>query len=262
MEGDKMMLSNRVAVITGGAKGIGRGIALKFASEGCSVAVVDILEERARKTAGEVSKMGVKGISLKCDVTNAKQVHTMVAEVIKEFGKIDILVNNAGAMFGSYSAWELPEENWNKTLDLNLKSNYLCTKEVIPFMKEKRYGKIINLSAIGAIYPPAGALAYSSAKAGVLGLTFDLALELGEFNIRVNAILPGAIPTDFWRLPPGADLEKIKEIEGKRIVLGRVGTPEDVAKVALFFASELADYVTGSYLIVGGGMPLARTVNW
>lgn len=256
-----MMLSNRVAIITGGAKGIGGGIALKYASEGCSVAIADVLEERAKATAEEISKIGVKGISIKCDVTDSKQVHKMVTQVIKEFGKIDILVNNAGAMFKSFSAWELPEENWNNTINLNLKSNYLCAKEVIPYMKEKRSGNIINISAIGAIYPPSAALAYSSAKAGILGLTFDLALELGEFNVRVNAILPGAIPTDFWHLPPGADLEKIKDLEGKRIILGRVGTPEDVAKVALFFASELADYVTGSYLIVGGGMPLVRSVN-
>jgi len=124
-------------------------------------------------------------------------------------------------------------------------------------MKARKYGKIVNLSSIGAIYPPGpNSMAYSAAKAGVLGLTNALALELGAFNITVNAICPGAIPTDFWNLPPTVDMEAVKQNVGKTIVMQRVGTPEDVARVALFFASELSDYVTGSYLIVGGGQPL------
>ena len=181
----------------------------------------------------------------------------MVTEVINKFGKIDILVNDAGAMLSSFPAEDMPEEEWDKVIDLNLKSDFLCSKEVIPYMKKQRYGKIVNISSTGALYPPSASLHYASAKAGVLGLTVDLALELGAYNICVNAILPGAIPTDFWRLPPGADLEAIKANVGKGIVLGRAGTPEDVARVALFFASELSDYVTGVRLIVGGGMPLS-----
>jgi 3-oxoacyl-[acyl-carrier protein] reductase len=252
-----MLLKDKVAIITGGARGIGRGIALKFASEGCSVAIFDILEDQARKTADEVTKLGTKGIAIKCDVTDAKQVHDAVAEVVEKLGEVDILVNDAGAIFGGGLISELPEETWDKTLNLNLKSDYLCVKEVVPFMKKKKYGKIISLSSIGALYPPGPSSAYSAAKAGVLGLTLALALELGEFNICVNAILPGAIPTDFWHLPPDADMEAIKENVGKGIVLQRVGTPEDIARVALFYASELSDYVTASHLIVGGGMPLS-----
>ena len=181
----------------------------------------------------------------------------MVAEVIDKFGKIDILVNDAGAMFGTVPAEKETDEHWDKVLNLNLKSDYLCAREVIPYMKEKKYGKIVNLSSIGAIYPPGPSLAYASAKAGVLGLTRALALELGAFNITVNAILPGAIPTDFWNLPPTVDIEAVKANVGKGILMQRVGTPEDVARVALFFASELSDYVTGSHLIVGGGQPLS-----
>lgn len=251
-----MLLSNKVAIITGGARGIGRGTALKFAAEGCNVVIADLLEDQAKNTANEVSQKGVKGLAFKCDVTNAKQVHDMVTATANEFGKIDILVNDAGAMFGTFPAEEEPEEHWEKVLNLNLKSDYLCSKEVIPYMKKQKYGKIVNLSSIGAIYPPGPSLAYAAAKAGVLGLTRALALELGEYNITVNAILPGAIPTDFWNLPPTVDIEAVKANVGKGILMKRVGTPEDVARVALFYASELSDYVTGSYLIVGGGQPL------
>jgi 3-oxoacyl-[acyl-carrier protein] reductase len=251
-----MLLSNRVAVITGGAKGIGRSIALKFADEGCSVAIADILEDMAKKTAAEIAGKGREALAIKCNVTDSKEVQNMVAEVIARFGKIDILVNDAGALPRSFPADEMPEEEWDKIVDLNLKSDFLCCKAAIPHMKKQKYGKIVNLSSIGALYPPAASVHYSAAKAGVLGLTYDLALELGAYNICVNAILPGAIPTDFWNLPPGADVEAVKANVGKGVVLGRAGTPEDIARVALFFASELSDYVTGSHLIVGGGMPL------
>jgi NAD(P)-dependent dehydrogenase (short-subunit alcohol dehydrogenase family) len=252
-----MLLTNKVAIITGGARGIGRGTALKFADEGCSVIIADVLEEQAQKTAAEVALKGRKSLAVKCDVTNSQQVHKMVAEVIQQFGKIDILVNDAGAMFGTFAAENLPEEHWEKVFNLNLKSDYLCAREVIPYMKAQKYGKIVNLSSIGALYPPGPSLAYAAAKAGVLGLTVALALELGAFNITVNAILPGAIPTDFWNLPPTVDIEAVKKNVGKGILMQRVGTPEDVARVALFFASELSDYVTGSHLIVGGGQPLS-----
>jgi 3-oxoacyl-[acyl-carrier protein] reductase len=252
-----MLLSNRVAIITGGARGIGRGTALKFADEGCDVVIADLLEEQATKTAAEVAQKGRKGLAIKCDVTDSKQVHAMVADTISKFGKIDILVNDAGAMFGTFPAEKETEEHWEKVMSLNLKSDYLCAKEVIPYMKEQKYGKIVNLSSIGAVYPPGPSMAYASAKAGVLGLTRALALELGAFNITVNAIMPGAIPTDFWNLPPTVDMEAVKANVGKGILMQRVGTPEDVARVALFFASELSDYVTGESIIVGGGQPLS-----
>ena len=251
-----MLLSNRVAIITGGARGIGRATALKFADQGCSVIIADILEDKAKKTANEVSQKGVKGLAIKCDVTNSQQVHDMVAEVMDKFGKIDILVNDAGAMFGTFPAEKEPEDHWEKVLNLNLKSDYLCIREVVPHMKARKYGKIINLSSIGAVYPPGPSIAYAAAKAGVLGLTRALALELGPFNITVNAIMPGAIPTDFWNLPPNVDIEAVKANVGKGLPLQRAGTPEDIARVALFFASELSDFVTGEKLIVGGGEPL------
>ena len=181
-----MLLSDRVAIITGGAKGIGRATALKFADEGCSVIIADVLEDRGKQTADEVSQKEVKGLAITCDVTNGQQVHDMVAQVIDKFGKIDILVNDAGAMFGTVPAEKETEDHWEQVFNLNLKSDYLCIKEVIPHMKARKYGKIVNLSSIGAVYPPGPSMAYASAKAGVLGLTRALAMELGPFNITIN----------------------------------------------------------------------------
>jgi 3-oxoacyl-[acyl-carrier protein] reductase len=254
-----MLLLNRVAIITGGARGIGRGIALKFAEEGCSVVITDVLTEEAKRTAEEVHNKGREGIFVKCDVSNSGQVQGMVDQVIKKFGKVDILVNNAGVGGVPKSIIEISEEEWDRLLSINLKGYFLCCKAVVPHMKNKAYGKIINISSMAAISPPAPTIHYSAAKAGVLGLTLDLALELAPFNICVNAILPGAIPTDMWNLaiPPGINKEDFfKEVGKMASPMQRVGTPEDVAGVALFLASDLSSYVTGDRILVGGGAPL------
>lgn len=248
-----MLLSDRVAIITGGAKGIGRAISLRFAEEGCSVAIADILEDAAKKTAAEISGRGREAIGIKCDVTNSKQVSDMVAKVISRFGKIDILVNDAGALPRHFPAEDLPEEEWDKIVDLNLKGQFLCCKAVIPHMKAKRYGKIVNISSIGALHAVGADVHYVAAKTGVLGLTLDLAFELAPSNITVNAVLPGPIPTDFWSTPPTP-----QTLEGmaKGTPMQRVGTPDDIAKVVLFFASELSAWVTGEHLLVSGGTPM------
>jgi NAD(P)-dependent dehydrogenase (short-subunit alcohol dehydrogenase family) len=254
-----MLLSNRVAIITGGAKGIGRSIALKFADEGCSIAIADINDIEANKTAADISKKGVGALATKCDVTNSKQVNDMVTRVIAKFGKIDILVNDAGGLPHEYVAVELPEAEWDKVMNLNLKSDFLCCKAALPHMMEKKYGKIINMSSVGANFPVAPGVHYSAAKAGVLGLTYDLAYEYAAYNICVNAIMPGPIRTAFWDglIPTSADKDAVFDNVGKSIVpLLRVGTPEDIAGAALFLASELSSYVTGVGLIVAGGMPL------
>ena len=255
-----MLLSNSVAIITGGARGIGRGIALKFADEGCSTVIADVLEAEARETLKEISKKGKEGLFVKCDVSDSCQVQDMVDQAISKFGKVDILVNNAGIAATQKPVAELPEDEWDRVLAVNLKGVFLCCKSVVPHMKEKGYGKIINVSSLGAVAPSIGIHHYTSAKAGVLGLTLTLALELATFNICVNAILPGAIPTDMWDaiIPPGVDdKEAFFANMGKTIApMQRMGTPEDVAGAALFFASELSAYVTGDRIIVGGGLPL------
>jgi len=269
-----MLLSNRVAIITGGATGIGRSIAVKFAQEGCDVAIADINLKEANETLSQVKERGGEGLAVECDITDSNQVRNMVDRVISTFGKIDILVNNAGA--GSLGIGdELPpprgvanvtEEKWDKVVALNLKGAFLCCKHVVPHMKGKRYGKIINVSTLGWIDPPTIAPDYHAAKAGVVGLTHDMACELGPFSIHVNAILPGPIRTPFYdgMLKSKTDEEKdaFFEAVGKTTPLQRVGVPEDVAGVALFLASELSAYVTGASIPVGGGLPLRPYIPW
>ena len=254
-----MLLSNRVAIISGGAKGIGRGIALKFAEEGCAVTIADVLEKEGKRTSEELSKTGVEGVFVKCDVTDSRQILDMVEQVISKFGKVDILVNNAGGFGPTIPVTDITEEAWDRMLNLNLKGVFLCCKAVIPHMIEKRYGKIINISSAAAIAGGPPQVHYSAAKGGVLSMTLALAVELGRYNICVNAILPGLIRTDLWQpnVPPGLDEDKFFQQLGEKLVLlQRVGTPEDIAVVALFLASDLSRYVTGDRVLVGGGVPL------
>jgi len=260
-----MLLSNRVAIITGGAKGIGRGIALKFAAEGCSIVIADVAMKEAKDTLNEVIKKGRDGLAIQCDVTNSVQVKGVVNSAISKFDKIDILVNNAGGMPSAAPPIEnMPDEEWDRVIALNLKSDFLFCKAVVPHMKEKRYGKIINISSSGAISPPKHSIHYNAAKAGVIGFTYDLAGALAFFNINVNAILPGLIRTAFYDplLGPMSDQQKDAFFaNSSRIVpMQRAGTPDDIAGAALFLASDLGAYVTGTTLLVTGGMPLTPQV--
>jgi 3-oxoacyl-[acyl-carrier protein] reductase len=255
-----MLLKDKVAIITGGAKGMGRGMALRFAAEGCAVAIADIAVKEAEEAAAEIAKKGGKALAVRCDVTNISQVKNAVDAVVKKFGKIDILVNNAGAIAAHTPVEDLTEEAWDKVLALNLKSDFLFCKFVVPYMKKQRSGKIINLSSIGAIQPPAHEIHYNTAKAGVVGFTNDLAVALAPFSINVNCMLPGPIRTNFYdarvsKMTP-ADQDAFFAMLGKKVPLQRVGTPEDMAGAALFLASNLSDYVTGHALHVGGGLPL------
>ncbi len=254
-----MLLKDRVAIITGGAKGIGKGIALKFAEEGCTVVIADITEEAANETLTELAKKGKPGIFIKCDHTIEHQVQEMVKQVIGKFGKIDILVNNAGGFGPPVPVTDLTLEAWTKSVNLNLTGVFLCCKAVIPHMIEKHYGKIINMSSISAVAAGPPSPHYGSSKGGILSLTLDLALETARFGINVNAILPGTIRTDMWKtnIPPDANEDKFfSDMAQSLIPLQRIGTPEDVAGAALFLASNLSDYVTGDRIIVAGGLPL------
>lgn len=258
-----MLLADRVAIITGGAKGIGRGIALKFAAEGCAVVIADIDLKNATETLAQAINKGIgQGIALACDATDIKQVRATVDKAIAHFDKVDILVNNAGGMPAALTPIEdMPEADWDKVLKLNLKSVFLFSKAVVPHMKKRKYGRIINLSSAAAVNPPAHAIHYHTAKMGIIGFTLDLAHTLAPFNICVNVLLPGPVRTDFYDPMLGKLTEKEKDVFfeelGKGdIPLQRVGTPEDIAGAALFLASELASYVTGDALLVSGGSPL------
>jgi len=258
-----MLLENRVAIVTGGAKGIGRGIALKFAAEGCDVVVNARHIEGAREVAAEIKALGRRALAIKADVSRSDDVAEMVARTVKEFGKIDILVNNAGGtgLAKDSGIEDTSEEDWDRIVDINLKGQFLCCRAVVPYMKKNQYGKIINVSSMGAIQPPAPIVHYHAAKGGVLSMTRNLAFELAPFNITVNAILPGPIKSDFFTEMLGSMSKKEGEaffkMLGKKVPMGRMGTPEEVAGVALFLASELSSYVTGDAINCGGGLPLS-----
>src|SRR4030042_1389310 len=190
---ENMLLDGKVAIVTGGAQGIGRGIAVKFASEGCGVAIADIDIKEANATLSEIKQKGGKAIAIKCDAASGEQVGLMVREVVQEFAKIDILVNNAGGLPSTAPVDEMSEDEWDKVIALNLKSVFLCCKYVVPHMKKNKYGKIINISSLGATFPPPSNLHTHSGTAGLLGMTRDLAAGLSEYRINVNAILPGPI---------------------------------------------------------------------
>jgi NAD(P)-dependent dehydrogenase (short-subunit alcohol dehydrogenase family) len=241
---------------------MGRGIALKFAREGCDVVVNALHIEGAEKVAEEIRALGRQSLAIKADISNSAEVNDMVARAMKKFGKIDILVNNAGGVAGVQGGDTdtATEADWDKVLNVNLKGAFLVCLAVIPHMKKKKYGKIINISSMGAVSPSVSVLHYHAAKAGILGLTLNLAFELAPLNIYVNAIVPGPIETPFWDAlqPPGPGRDALfAAIAKKEVPLGRIGTPEDIAGPALFLASGLSDYVTGQIIYVAGGQPLS-----
>ena len=251
-----MLLTDRVAIITGGARGIGQGIAEKFVAEGCSVAVADILEDRVKETAAELSQKGREALAIKCDHTDSHQVQDMVNKVISKFGKIDILVNCAGSGGGRGGD---PEEMWRKSIDINLTGPFLCSLYVMPHMKERKSGSIINFSSYSGIIPTPAPPAYAAAKAGVLGLTYSMALQLAPFKIRVNAIVPEVVGTEFFG-PPSPERAANFAKRDTYQLLGRIATPEDLAGVATFLASDLSSYVTGTQILVGGKYPLGTVL--
>jgi NAD(P)-dependent dehydrogenase (short-subunit alcohol dehydrogenase family) len=255
-----MLLENRVAIVTGGTKGMGKAIAQKFAEEGCDVVVTSRHIEEAQKVAKEIQAPGRKTLGLKADISKNNEVKDMVDQTIKKFKKIDILVNNAGGVdVKGGNTTDATEADWNHIMDVNLKGVFLCCMAVIPHMKKQKYGKIINLSSMGAVNPAVSVLHYHAAKAGVLGLTTNLAFELAPFNIYVNAIVPGPVETPFWDSlqPPGPQRDAFfQALAKKEVPLGRMGKPEDIAGPTLFLASGLSDYVTGQVIYAAGGQPL------
>ena len=258
-----MLLKDKVAIVTGAAMGMGKGIATMFAQHGCAVAIADISIDAARKTAEEIEKSGGRCVAIECDVTNISSVKSAVEQVVKKYGTVDILVNNAGGINLSSPALEdITEEEWDKVYALNLKSDFFFCKFVLPIMKKKKYGKIINLSSVGAIQPPAHVSHYNSAKSAVIGFTLDLATAVAPLNINVNAILPGPIRTEFYRARTGSMTAKEQDdffgFLGTKVPMQRIGTPEDIGGAALFLASELSSFITGQSLLVSGGAPLAN----
>jgi 3-oxoacyl-[acyl-carrier protein] reductase len=257
-----MLLKDKVALVTGGGKGIGRGIAIEFAKQGCNLIINGLHLDPAQRVAEEIKSLGREAIAIKADIGNSAEVNKMIATATDKFGRIDILVNNAGGVSGTEgkgNSDNVTEEEWDRMVNLNLKGPFLVTMGVLPYMKKNGYGKIIFISSMGAVSPCVSVIHYHAAKAGVLGLMTNLAFELAPKNIYVNAIVPGPVETPFWDalLPPDLDREALfKAIAKKEIPLERTGKPGDIAGPALFLASGLSDYVTGQVINVAGGQPL------
>lgn len=247
-------IEGKVALITGASRGIGAATAIYMAKAGTIVVINYREREReARKVGEEVEREGAKFLLVKADVSSKADVERMVEKVLENFGRIDILVNNAGIWtYGEIG--NMPEEVWDETMNVNLKGVYYVTNSVVPIMKEKRYGRIINVSSTAGVRGEAFHSHYAAAKGALISFTKSLAVELAPFNILVNAVAPGWVDTDMSAEPLSYEEQK-KEIISK-IPLGRVATAEDIAGPILFLASDLARHITGEVLNVNGGSVL------
>ena len=242
-----MDLANRVAIITGSGRGIGRAIALKLAEAGATIVVSDIAE--AEPVAEEIRAMNRKSLAVSADVSSSSDVAKLVETTISTYGRIDILVNNAG-ITRDHNILRMSEEDWDTVLNVNLKSVFLCTKAVLPHMSKQNWGRIISISSIVGIVGNVGQANYASSKAGVIGFTRAIAKEWSSRGITVNAIAPGFIETPMTRQLK----EEWRQALVKRIPVGYFGTPQDIAEAVAFLASEEARYITGQVLGVDGGM--------
>ena len=247
------LLENKVVIVTGAARGIGEGIAIKMAEHGANVAftyVSDSSAEKAKALEEKLTGLGVKAKAYKSNAGNFAECETFVGEVVKEFGTVDVCVNNAGISKDNLLLRMTPDQ-WDDVMQINLKSVFNMTKQIIRPMMKAKSGSIINMSSVIGIMGNAGQSSYAASKAGIIGFSKSVAKELGSRNIRCNAIAPGFVETDMTSyLKEGEQADKYKS----GIPLGKFGTTEDIANVTLFLASDLSSYVTGQVINVDGGL--------
>ncbi len=257
-------LNGKTAIVTGGARGIGFGISARLAEAGANVVVADLLGEVAAKAVEELTQKGFKASASVVDVSKEVDVERMVAEAVSTYGKVDILVNNAG-VYPNILVMNMTKEDFEKVIDINLKGVFLCTKKVAEQMiKQGAGGKIINITSIDALHPSSAGLAhYDASKHGVWGFTKNVALELAPHKIWVNAIAPGGITTPgtqevqkSMELPKGVDMSKLLEAFLAKIPMQRMGESDEIGKATLFLASDMSSYMTGSQIVVDGGVLL------
>ena len=242
-------LENKIALVTGAARGIGQAIALQLASDGADLALCDVKVEWLADTVAKVKALGRRAEAYAMDVANGTAVGEAVTRIAADFGRIDVLVNNAGITRDTLLI-RMSEEDWDAVLDINLKGAFLVTKAVVKYMMKQRAGAIVNIASVVGIMGNAGQANYTASKAGLIALTKTTAKELGSRNVRVNAVAPGFIRTAMTDKLS----EPIKDAMLKMVPLGRLGEPEDVAKAVAFLASDAAAYVNGQTLAVCGGM--------
>jgi 3-oxoacyl-[acyl-carrier protein] reductase len=244
-----MVLKDKVAIVTGGARGIGREIALTLAKEGCHIALCDVNPEALAATQKEVEGLLRQCMTGTVDVTKGEQVESFVQKTLDKFQKIDILVNNAGITKDTLLV-RMSEADWDAVLGVNLKGAFNCTKAVAKVMMKQRDGRIVNMASIIGLIGNAGQANYAASKGGLIALTKTVAKELASRNVRVNAIAPGFIQTDMTaKLPDNVKAEMLKHVP-----MGKMGTVTDVANLALFLASDDSSYITGQVITVDGGM--------
>ena len=242
---------NKVAIVTGGARGLGKVFCLALAEEGARIVVADILEEEARQTAMEIQNKGGSSIAMKVDVSSEEETIRMAKKTIKEFGSIEILVNNAAMIYGigRRPFHEISADEWNGLMAVNLGGPFLCSKAVFPQMKAQGKGKIINISSETAFTGSKGFLHYVTSKGGILSFTKSLAAELGQYGIRVNSVAPGFTNSESAK----SVTDDITKYDTSLTPLGRLEQPEDLVGAVLFFASDESDFITGQVLVVDGG---------
>jgi 3-oxoacyl-[acyl-carrier protein] reductase len=275
--GIEIDLTGRVAIVTGGSRGLGRADALTLARAGADVAIADILVEsdaavgetaerygslaqaavaqgmvHTESTAAEIRAMGRRSLAIKCDITDREQVDAMVARVADELGSVDILVNNAGTLDHVGQFHDQRPDLWERDLRVNLTGAFNCSQAVWPIMRERTWGRIVNMASVAGTLGGFGQASYATTKAGILGLTRTLAMEGGRHNITCNAIVPGIIGTEAFHMANAAMNERI----ANRTVFKRPGEPQDIANAIAFLCSDLASYVTGVQLNVSGGVEL------
>ncbi len=244
------MEENKTVFVTGGSRGIGKEVALKFAEKGYNV-VINYVSEKTNidKLKEEFESKGIKSLIVRADVTNKDEIEILVKKAIEEFGSIDVLVNNAGITRDGL-LMRMNEEDFDKVIEINLKGTYIVTKAVTKYMMKKRRGSIINLSSVVGVSGNAGQCNYSASKAGIIGFTKSIAKELASRNIRANAVAPGFIETDMTAVLS----EEVKENIYNQIPLKRMGTAKEVAELIYFLGSEKSSYITGQVINVDGGM--------
>ena len=247
-----MRLKDKVALVTGGARGIGQAIALTFAREGADIVVADVNLEIAQKTCLEIEGLGRKALALEMDVTNYEKVEEGINKILDKMGKVDILVNNAGITKDNLLL-RMSQADWDAVINVNLKGTFNCIKAVSRPMIKQRSGRIISIASIIGLIGNPGQANYAASKAGIIALTKTVAKELASRNINANAVAPGFIQTEMTAKLP----EDIKKKMLEAIPLAKLGTPQDVANTCLFLASEESSYITGQVITIDGGMVMA-----